>query len=221
MIALVLFGLYVCAWCAYPACGEGKVEDVSLLKRLKALDRELLEAREQGNDAEVAEIEMLMEELREAAADGYSQNGDRADKNDEADAVLRERLTDLERELELARKSGNEPEVEEIQELMARLTTRIRGEGTSTAPRVGTIEVDIDNISNVKVSSAACGFALAYPLGGIAACRHGTCRYSCGLCGGWRDDYRCRANSTSGRTIPDKSSRRSVERPGGEGQLLS
>ena len=162
MIALVLFGLHVCAWCANPACGEGKVEDVSLFKRLQALDRELLEAREQGNDVEVAEIKMLMEELREAAADGGIRDGYRVDKGDEGYADLRERLSELERELELAHKSGNELEVEEIRELMARLTTRIRGEGGPTAPHVGTIEVDIDNTSNVKVSSTTCGFALAY-----------------------------------------------------------
>ena len=162
MIALLFLGLHVWAWCADPAFGGGQEQAAALVERIEELERELIEAREQGNDAEVAEIKMLMEELREVAVDRDSRYSYRFKEGDEGDAVLRERLSELEVELGAARRSGNELEVEEIQELMARLKARMRGEGTSTDPRAGTIEVEIDNISSVKISSAACGFALAY-----------------------------------------------------------
>jgi len=76
--------------------------------------------------------------------------------------ALSERLEELEQELEFARQAGNELEVTEIQELMAGLTSRIQDEEASIGPHVDIVDVNINRISNVQISSAACGFALAY-----------------------------------------------------------
>ena len=161
-VVATFLGLIVCFCSAGPAFGERDEQDVEVSKRLKDIERELIDAREQGNDAEVAEIETLMEQLEEAAVDGDNRDGDRADMDDEGGAVQQERLRELERELKLTREAGNELEVDEIRELMARLTSRIRDEEISTTPHVNRIEVNIDSVSNVRISSAACGFALAY-----------------------------------------------------------
>ena len=115
MVILAFFGLHVCAWCTNPAFSQRRIEDVSLVERLRDLKCEMIEAHEQGNDAEVAEIESLMEKLKQTDAE--------LDSEDDMD--LRERLEELERELEIARQSGNELEIDEIQELMARLTGKI------------------------------------------------------------------------------------------------
>jgi len=147
IIAVLLLGLHVWAWCPSLAWGQGEVENTTLLQRLEDLERELLDARERGNDAEVAEIEMLMEELREDAAD-------------DDEAAVRERLAELERELKLVRELGNEREAEEIRELMAGLRERIAD--APETPHAGAIEVDLDGAAETKVSSASCGFALVY-----------------------------------------------------------
>jgi hypothetical protein len=144
--------MLVCIWIADPAFGERWELSAELIERLEDLERELIEARRQGNDEEVAEIKALMEELKQTDTEPDS----------EEDADLRERLEELERELELARKAGNDLEVDEIQELIARLTGRIRDEESSTPSYVDTVEVNINNISDIIISSAACGFALAY-----------------------------------------------------------
>jgi hypothetical protein len=152
IIALMLLGFHLCAWCANPACGQERIEGASLFQRLEELERELIKAHELGNDAEVAEIEMLMEDLGEAVAD----------EDDEDEAALRERLRDLERELEIARETGNEQEAEEIRELMARLNGRLGDVETQHTPHAKAIDVSIDGASDTMVSSASCGFALVY-----------------------------------------------------------
>jgi hypothetical protein len=162
MIALVFFGLHVCIWIADPTFGGREEQSVELVEQLRELKQELIEARRQGNCEEVAEIKALTEELKQTDADPDGEDDDRPERNDEDDADLRERLEDLERELVLARQAGIELEVDEIQELMIRLTRRIRDEETSASSYVDTIEINIDSLSDIKVSSAACGFALAY-----------------------------------------------------------
>ncbi len=162
LTTLLLLGLHVCAWYADPASGGDQEQAGASVEQLEELERELVEAREQGNDAEVAEIRTLMEELRDAAMDADSPGRNRVDYDEEDDELLRARLKELERELETARNSGNVMEVEEIQELMVRLKARMLDEETSTVPRADTVRVEVDNISNVKFSSATCGFTLIY-----------------------------------------------------------
>ncbi|MHC4355270.1 MAG: TolB-like translocation protein, partial [Planctomycetota bacterium] len=83
-------------------------------------------------------------------------------EREEEEASRLERLADLERELELARESGNDQEVEEIRELMTRLTDHLRESDKLEMPHAEAIEIDIDGLSDTEVSSASCGFALVY-----------------------------------------------------------
>jgi hypothetical protein len=162
LTTLLLLGLHFGALYADPTFGGDLERDGALIKRLEELERELIEARDQGNDAEMAEIRTLMEELTDAARGADSPARSRADYDEEDGELLRARLKELERELETARNSGNVMEVEEIQELMARLKDGMPDEESPTAPRTGTARVEIDSISNVRFSSATCGFALIY-----------------------------------------------------------
>ncbi|UCD52956.1 MAG: PD40 domain-containing protein [Phycisphaerales bacterium] len=162
MITLILFGAHVCAWSTDQAFGRSDEHPPAVVERLEELERELVEAREQGNYAEVAEIETLLEELRDAAVTRTNQGSYRGDERDEDTAALREWLRDLEEELKVARRSGNEPEVQEIQALMDRLRRRISGGDTAATAHAGAMEVDIDGAPEVRLSSATCGFTLAY-----------------------------------------------------------
>jgi hypothetical protein len=152
LVGVIFLGMLVCIWITDPTFGECWKPSAELTERLEDLEFELIEACRQGNDEEVAEIKTLIEGLKQTDNEPDS----------EKDADLRERLEELERELELARQVGNYLEVDEIQELMARLKSRIHDEESSVPSYVDKVEVKIDNISDIKISSASCGFALVY-----------------------------------------------------------
>lgn len=75
---------------------------------------------------------------------------------------LRERLEALEQELKWARQTGNTLEVEEIQELMARLNSQLADEARARGPHVSRTDIYLDGDTRAKTSSSSCGFALAY-----------------------------------------------------------
>jgi len=152
MIALGLFALHIGVVCVAPASGRGAERAVQA-ERLEELERELRQARAAGNDAEVAEIEALLEKLRDTVIDR---------DEEESDAWVRDRLRGLERELKVARETNNEPEIAEIQELMARLAATLRRREALAGPGAGMIELALNGDSEVETSSAASGFALLY-----------------------------------------------------------
>lgn len=162
LVTIQFLGLLICIWSAGIALGGRREKPVEVVERLEELERELIQARRQGNDAEVAEIQAIIEELKRVDAEVNSEDSDRTKRNEWDDSVLPERLRELEQELELARRANNELEVEEITELIARLNRRIRDGKASTGPRTGTIKVEINDVSRVHISSANCGFALIY-----------------------------------------------------------
>jgi hypothetical protein len=148
LVSVTFIGMLFFIWGVNQALGVSE----ELNEKLEELEQELTEASRQGNDDEVAEIKALIEELNQADAEPHSED----------DADLQERLEELEWELEVASQSGNEQEIDEIQELMAKLKDRIRDEELTAPSYVDAVEVNINNISDVKISSASCGFALAY-----------------------------------------------------------
>lgn len=152
LVSVIFLGMLVYIGMTDPAFGERQERSLELIEQLEDLERELIETRRQGNDEEVAEIKALIEELKQTDVE----------PDNEKDTDLRKRLEELEWELELARQAGNDLEVDEIQELMARLKSRIQDEESSVPSYVDKVEVKIDNISDIKISSASCGFALAY-----------------------------------------------------------
>jgi hypothetical protein len=131
-----------------PVVWMGRQADGQINGDLEKLEQKLIEARRQGNHAEVAEIQAVMAERTEAEA--------------EDGRLLQQRLIELERELAVARRTGNDPEVEEILRLLRRLTGGTWREQASETRRVDAIDVRLDGISDVRLSSASCGFALAY-----------------------------------------------------------
>jgi len=151
-ITAMFLGLLLVLWAVAPADGGQGERDDRIEERLERLERELIAARRQGNDAEVVEIEALLAELREG----------RGEVDEEDEPPLQERLEALQWELEVARQTGNEAEVAELQELIARLTGKTQPDEGSSGPHADTIEVTLDDISDVQVSSATCGFALVY-----------------------------------------------------------
>jgi hypothetical protein len=76
--------------------------------------------------------------------------------------TLAERLEVLQQELTLARRTGNVLELAEIQELMTRLRSGTQDEAAALGPRAYILGVTINGIVNAKISSASCGFSLAY-----------------------------------------------------------
>ncbi len=161
IVIVIFLGMLVYSLSAEPAF-SGRRDKSEAVERLEELERELIEARKQGNYAEMAEINALIEELEQTSTEADNEYGDRIERNEEGDAVLWERLRELEGELKVARKADNEVEVEEILELMARLRRRMRDRETSATALVGTIEVSINGAPDAMVSSATCGFTQIY-----------------------------------------------------------
>ena len=147
-IVVVVLELLLSLWLGSQAHGRPGEPDSEIGKRRETLERAMIEAHRQGNDAEVAEITLLMAKLAE-------------DKGED-ETPLQERLEQLQWELEQARQTGNEPEVEEILGLLARLTGGTWRDEASATRHVGTVDITLDGVSDVEVSSAACGFSLVY-----------------------------------------------------------
>jgi len=153
-LVVALLGLLLSIWTGSLATAAPSERDEALAERLEELERGLVVAREEGNEAEVAEIKALMKGLREAAAEGNDERGD----GDEAE--LRERLEELKRELKLARETGNDVEVDEIEALMARLASRTWHEETYFAAKARLFLDHLNPDVGIAVLNADARFAM-------------------------------------------------------------